>query len=70
MMATIAAPFCAAFLFDGLAPAIFIAICVASIWLFLKIVKGRLYSVLAAPGDLPHDHIPKRLWRVFKEVIL
>jgi Fe-S oxidoreductase len=70
MMATIAAPFCAAFLFDGLAQATFIAICLASIWLFLKIVKRRLYSVLAAPGDLPHNQIPKRLWRVFKEVIL
>jgi len=70
MMATIAAPLCAAFLFDGLERAIFIAICLASVWLFLKIVKRRLSALLAAPGDLPHDHIPKRLWRVFKEVIL
>ena len=70
MMATVAAPLCAAFLFDGLARAIFIAICLASIWIFVKIVKRRLHSVVAAPGDLPHDHIPKRLWRVFKEVIL
>ena len=70
MMATITAPFCAAFLFDGLGQVTFVAICLVSVWLFLRIVKRRLYSVLAAPGDLPHDHIPKRLWRVFKEVIL
>jgi len=60
----------AAFLFDGLGQAIFVAICLASVWIFLRIVKRRLRAVLAAHGDLPHDHIPKRLWRVFIEVLL
>jgi Fe-S oxidoreductase len=70
MTAIIAAPIPAAFLSDGLGQAIFVAICLASVWIFLRIVKRRLRTVLAAHGDLPHDHIPKRLWRVFKEVIL
>lgn len=64
------APFCVALVLVGLARAVFIAICVASVWLFLRIVKRRLSSVFTAHGDLPHDHISKRLWRIFKEVIL
>ena len=66
----IAALLPAAFLFDGLGRAIFVAICLASVWIFLRIVKRRLRAVLAAHGGLPHDHIPKRLWRVFIEVLL
>jgi len=70
MTAIIAAPIPAAILLDGLGQAIFVAICLVSIWIFLKIVKRRLLAVLPAHGDLPHDHIPKRLWRVFIEVLL
>jgi Fe-S oxidoreductase len=70
MTAIIAASIPAAFLLDGLGQAIFVAICLVSIWIFLKIVKRRLLAVLSAHGDLPHDHIPKRLWRVFVEVLL
>jgi Fe-S oxidoreductase len=70
MVVTITVAFCAAFLFAGLTRAIFIALCIASVWLFLKTVNRRLFSVFPKHGDLPHDNIPKRLWRVFVEVIL
>jgi len=36
----------------------------------LKTLNRRLFSVFPRQGDLPLDHIPKRLWRVFVEVIL
>ena len=62
--------FCAVFLFGGLARAILVALCLVSIWLFLKTLNRRLSSVFTRQGDLPHDHILKRLWRVFAEVIL
>jgi Fe-S oxidoreductase len=70
MIAAITLVFGAAFLFGGLARAIFIALCLASGWLFLKTLNRRLFSVFPKHGDLPHDHIPRRLWRVFVEVIL
>jgi Fe-S oxidoreductase len=70
MIVSVVVAFSAAFLLGGPARAIFIALCLASLWLFLKIVKRRLIWVFAAHGDLPHDHIPRRLWRVFVEVIL
>jgi Fe-S oxidoreductase len=70
MMAAIAVAFSAALLFSGFARALFIALCVGSVWLFLKTLNRRLFSVFPKHGDLPLDHIPKRLWRVFAEVIL
>src|SRR5208337_4652238 len=70
MMVTSTLAFCAAFLFGGLSQAIFIALCIASVWLFLKTLNRRLFSVFPKYGDLPHDNIPKRLWRVFVEVVL
>ncbi|MBZ5668967.1 MAG: 4Fe-4S dicluster domain-containing protein [Acidobacteriia bacterium] len=70
MIALLALVVCAAFLLGGLARAIFIALSVGSIWLFFRTVNRRLFSVFPKHGDLPHDHIPKRLWRVFVEVIL
>jgi Fe-S oxidoreductase len=70
MVVTITVVSCAVFLFGGLARATFIALCTASVWLFLKILDRRLFSVFPKHGDLPHDHIPKRLWRVFIEVCL
>jgi Fe-S oxidoreductase len=70
LLATLAPPVCAALPLDGLGRAIFVAISLASVWLFLRIVRRRLFAMRAAHGDLPHDHIPRRLWRVFKEVIL
>jgi Fe-S oxidoreductase len=70
MVVTITVAFCAAFLLGGLARAIFIALCLGSVWLFLKTLNRRLFSIFPRHGDLPHDHIPKRLWRVFVEVIL
>jgi Fe-S oxidoreductase len=70
MIVTITLAFCAAFLFGGLARAIFILLCLGSVRLFLKILNRRLFSVFPKHGDLPHDNIPKRLWRVFVEVLL
>ena len=60
----------ATFPFGGLTRAIFVALSVGSVWLFLKTLNRRLFSVFPRQGDLPLDHIPKRLWRVFVEVIL
>jgi Fe-S oxidoreductase len=70
MVTTIIVVFCAAFLLGGLARAIFVALCLGSVWLFLKTLHRRLFSVFPKHGDLPHDNIPKRLWRVFIEVLL
>jgi Fe-S oxidoreductase len=70
MIITISIVFCSAFLLGGLARAIFITLCLGSVWLFLKTLNRRLFSVFPQHGDLPHDNIPKRLWRVFIEVLL
>jgi Fe-S oxidoreductase len=70
MIAAMALAFCAAFVFGGLARAILVALCLGSVWLFLKTLNRRLFSVFPKHGDLPHDNIPKRLWRVFMEVLL
>jgi Fe-S oxidoreductase len=70
IVVTITVVSCAVFLFGGLARAAFIALCTLSVWLFLKILDRRLFSVFPKHGDLPRDHIPKRLWRVFIEVCL
>jgi Fe-S oxidoreductase len=70
MMVTSTLAFCAAFLLGGLSRAIFIALSIASVWLFLKTLNRRLFSVFPQHGDLPLDNIPKRLWRVFVEVVL
>ena len=70
MIATILAVLGAAVLSDLLARGILVGLCVTSLCLFLQTVKRRLFPVLAAHGDLPHDHIPRRLWRVFVEVLL
>jgi Fe-S oxidoreductase len=70
MIALLALAASAAFIFGGLARAIFVAVSVGSMWLFFRTVNRRLFSVFPKHGDLPHDHIPKRLLRVFVEVIL
>ena len=70
IIASIALVACAAFFLGGLAPAVFIVIALVSVWLFFRTVNRRLFSVFPQHGDLPHDHIPRRLWRVFVEVIL
>src|ERR1700682_4553299 len=56
--------------FGGLSRAIFCTLCLVSVWLFLATVNRRLSSVLTRDWDLQLDNIPKRLWRVFVEVIL
>ncbi len=50
--------------------AAFVAIALTSLWLFYRIANRRLLSVFPKQGDLPHDHVAKRLWRVFVEVVL
>jgi len=70
MIAIITLAVCAAFFWGGLTRAIFIALAAGSVWLFLKTLNRRLFSVFPKHGDLPLDHIPKRLWRVFVEVLL
>jgi Fe-S oxidoreductase len=70
IVVTITIVSCAVFLSGGLARAAFIVLCAVSVWLFLKTLNRRLFSVFPKHGDLPHDHIPKRLWRVFIEVCL
>lgn len=61
---------CGAFFLADLGRAVFVAVSSVSIALFLRILNRRLFSVFPKHGDLPLDHIPKRLWRVFVEVIL
>jgi Fe-S oxidoreductase len=70
MIALLAVAASATFVLGGLARAIFVVVSLGSTWLFFRIVHRRLFSVFPRHGDLPHDHIPKRLWRVFVEVIL
>ena len=70
MNATIAIVFSAAIPFDGLSRAVFIALSIGSVWLFLATVNRRLSSIFDRHWDLSLDNIPKRLWRVFVEVIL
>jgi Fe-S oxidoreductase len=69
-IAIIALLACAAFFLGGPTQAVFIAIALSSVWLFFRTVNRRLFSVWPNHGDLPHDHIAKRLWRVFVEVVL
>jgi Fe-S oxidoreductase len=70
MIAVITLAACAALLLGGPTRAIFIALAAGSVWLFLKTLNRRLFSVFPRHGDLPHDNLPKRLWRVFVEVLL
>src|SRR5258708_4363402 len=70
MIATIAIVFSVAIPFDGLSRAILIALSIGSLWLFLATVNRRLSSIFDRRWDIPLDNIPKRLWRVFVEVIL
>jgi Fe-S oxidoreductase len=59
-----------AFLLADLSRAIFVALAAVSVWLFLRTLNRRLFSVFPKHGDIPLDHIPKRLWRVLVEVPL
>ncbi len=70
ILALIVLAFLVAFFVGGLERATFIVISITSVWLFFKTVNRRLFSKFPKHGDLPHDHILKRLWRVFVEVIL
>jgi Fe-S oxidoreductase len=56
--------------FGGLSRAIFVVVCIASVWLFLATIRRRLSSVFDGHWDLSLDNIPRRLWRVFVEVVL
>src|ERR1700730_997765 len=70
MIAMIAIAFGVVVPFGGLSRAIFCALCLGSVWLFLATLNRRLSSVLTRHWDLQLDNIPRRLWRVFVEVIL
>ncbi len=61
---------CAAYFLGGVTQAVFLVVALTGIWLFFRTVNRRLFSVFPRHGDLPFDHIPRRLWRVFVEVIL
>ena len=43
---------------------------VSSVWLFLRTVYRRLHYKTQAVPSLPFDHLGRRLWRVFAEVVL
>jgi Fe-S oxidoreductase len=70
MIAFVAVAACTAFLLGDLPRAIFVALAASSVWLFLYTVHRRLISVFPKHGDLPHDNLPKRLWRLLVEVPL
>jgi Fe-S oxidoreductase len=69
-IAMVAIAFGVVIAFGGLSRAAFCAVCLGSVWLFLATVNRRLSSVLTRRWDVHLDHIPKRIWRVFVEVIL
>src|SRR3989338_5320074 len=48
----------------------FLALCGGSMWMFFATLHHRIFSLFPSHGNLPFDHISKRLWRVFTEVIL
>lgn len=62
--------FVALTVFPGPFRSIFLAIALTSIWLFCRTVARRLSAMRSAENDLSHDHILRRLWRVFYEVLL
>jgi len=70
MMAAVAIVFAVVLPRGGLSRAAFCALCVGSVWLFLATLHRRLSSVFTRRWDVQLDDIPKRLWRVFVEVIL
>src|ERR1700730_4338508 len=70
MMATIAIAFGVVVPFGGLSRAAFDALCIGSVWLFLASVNRRLSSIFTRRWDVSLDNIPKRLLRVFVEVLL
>jgi Fe-S oxidoreductase len=70
LLAVLALAFGGGFLLGGWERGIFIALAVGSVWLFLRTLERRLFSVFPKHGDLPHDHLAKRLRRVFVEVML
>src|SRR6202790_1204660 len=69
-IAMIAIAFGVVIVFGGLSRAAFCALSLGSVWLFHATVNRRLSSVLTRRWDVHLDHILKRLWRVFVEVIL
>jgi len=69
-LAVIALAACVVYFLSGLAPAIFVVIALSGVWLFFRTVDLRFFSVFPRHGDLPVDHVPRRLWRVFVEVLL
>ncbi|MCU1342645.1 MAG: protein of unknown function cysteine-rich region domain protein [Candidatus Acidoferrum typicum] len=70
MIAVVAIVFGVVAPLGGLYRAAFCALCVGSVWLFLATINRRLSSVLTRRWDVLLDNIPKRLWRVFVEVVL
>jgi Fe-S oxidoreductase len=61
---------CAAYFLGGVTRAMLAMVALTGIWLFFRIVNRRLFSVFPSHGDLPVDNLPRRLWRVFVEVLL
>jgi len=70
IIAVVTLAFAAALFGADLARAILLALCLTSLWLFWKTVERRLFSLFPKHGELPLDHLPRRLGRVFVEVIL
>ena len=50
--------------------AVFLAIAMASLWLFYKKIDERLLAHFPKPWELPPGQTSKRLWNVFSEVAL
>ena len=49
---------------------ILVLILAASVWYFFRVLARRLHTIRTAKPALPWDHLPRRLWRVFLEVML
>jgi len=60
----------AVYFIGGFSRAVFVFLCLAAIWLFLDTIDRRLSSVWARRKDISLEDLPKRLWRVFVEVLL
>src|ERR1019366_4287500 len=49
---------------------VFLALAIASVWLFYRTLNQRLFAHFPRPWELPPGPLGKRLWRTFSEVAL
>ncbi|MBZ5659478.1 MAG: 4Fe-4S dicluster domain-containing protein [Acidobacteriia bacterium] len=60
----------AVFLPEAAQRVVFLALAIASVWLFYRTLNRRLFAHFPKPWVLPPGPLGKRLWRTFSEVFL